>query len=403
MKLPVVLFAMLILAPGSLFGATATTIIPHVAIGSFGGGLTNATILQIINQTTADATVSGEFFGQDGTASDVPFDTTNPGQPAFTGAFGPLVLGPNNSLVITSSPAFTQGRVNWARITADAQITLTTVFEIRDENGDLISRVGVPGSASNLNSFVLPRMRNVDQNIGTAFAVVNTGPDEADVTATLYTGGAQVAQTAFKMGGGTQRAQFVNEALGPLNDPAGTSYSHVVLDSNKPTLGATALVAEGANLATFPLNRLDGSPVSSGTTITDPLGNYTGILLVATRNCSATSDVTNVFLNGQFTVTENAGGIMATGTFEGTESGDQGIVRIEFHAGISGSGGLIGGTFTETTEGFDGGTSIGDGTVTGTIDGTSMDVTFAGTDNWTLTSDPSVQSTCDFIGTFLQP
>ena len=246
------------------------TIVPHTAAGSFDGGATSyTTVVQVTNQTTGDQVVTAEFFGQDGSVSTLPFNTTDPTVPSFTGTFGPVTLPSNGTVVITSSSSVTTGTVNWARVVTDTPIVILTVFEIRDIIGNLISRVGVPGSASGLENAVIPRLRDVAKGIQTAFAVVNTDTRDVMVTATLYSDSAQgevfvgnlpdlprrsaepIAQAMFPLAGLNQTAQFFNQLFAPLNDPDGTNYNHVVFKSTAPTLGATALVFEGTNQATW--------------------------------------------------------------------------------------------------------------------------------------------------------
>ncbi len=71
--------AALMLGPSTLFGKEVVTIVPHTAAGSFDGGATSyTTVVQVTNQTTGDAMVTAEFFGQDGSASTLPFNTTEP-------------------------------------------------------------------------------------------------------------------------------------------------------------------------------------------------------------------------------------------------------------------------------------------------------------------------------------
>ncbi len=335
--------------------------------------------------------------------------------------------------MITSSSSVTTGTVNWARVTTDEQIVILTVFEIRDSSGNLISRVGVPGSADTLGNAVIPRLRDVAKGIQTAFAVVNAGLFDVTVTATLYSDSAQgevfvgnlpdlprrsaepIAQAMFPLAGGNQTAQFFNQLFAPLNDPDGTNYNHVVFESTAPTLGGTALVFEGTNQATFPVNRLDGSPASSVATALKPReGGYPGQLMMVSYNCQPKIRTLVLFLEGSFEVgvTNNGSSIMGTGKFDIPVDFEDyaGAGTIKLSAGISGTGELIGATFevTYASERGDEKTGSGSGTAVGTIDSFrtedlfNMDVTFTGTDVGRSLDSGVDKSTCDFAATFLQ-
>ncbi len=238
-------------------GSTVTQIIPHVAAGSFGGATeTFSTIIQIINSgTTAVTLTSVELFNQDGSPSTVPFATTSSTAPTFTGSLSNLTLPANDSIVLTSGSTST-GVINWARIISEGDVLVLGVFELRTAAGVLVSRVGVPATVGTMTKLVIPRMRNVSQNLSTAFALANTSGSEVTITATLYSDATSIGSATLALGAGNQTAKFAWEFFSLTNEASGTNFSHMVLESTAAALSATALVFEGGNQATFPVAQL---------------------------------------------------------------------------------------------------------------------------------------------------
>ena len=400
--LNLVVCGVLLFVPRAFPTNTAVIIVPQIAAGSFDGGVTSYnTVIQIANQTTVDVEINVEVFEQNGTPSNLTFHTDDLYLGTFTGVFGPCTLPPNHSVVITSEQMAT-GKVNWARVTADRKIIVSTVFEIRYRNGTLISRVGVPGSASNLPNVVIPRMRDVAKGIQTAFAIVNTGADDISVTANLYSrvDGFDVVHVVdgitFSLTAGSQTSQFFNQLFAPLNnEPIVTSYSHVVLEPTAPTLAATSLVYEGSDQATLPVTRLDGSPASSGTTVSSPVYCYFGNLLLAMYESSRT---VQFLLEGEFIAINDGPNLTATALFRS----QQREISISLQAKVSGTGRLDEATFSAHNSGFDGVNSTASGSATGIVDGGFMNVTFLGTETWSPPSDPTLKFTRNFLAMFLE-
>ena len=235
-------------------GTTVTQIIPHVAAGSFAGATeTFSTIIQIINAgTTSVELTSIELFNQDGSPSTVPFSTTSATAPVFTGTLNNLTLPANDSIVLTAGNTST-GVINWARIVSEGNVLVLGVFELRTAGGTLVSRVGVPATVGTMTKLVIPRMRNVSQNLATAFALANTSNSEVTITETLYENATSIGSATLALGAGNQTAKFAWEFFSLTSEASGTNFSHMVLESTAASLSATALVFEGGNQATFPI------------------------------------------------------------------------------------------------------------------------------------------------------
>jgi hypothetical protein len=238
-------------------GSTVTQIIPHVAAGSFAGSTdTFSTIIQIINGGASAVTLTSiELFNQDGSPSTVPFSTTSFTAPVFTGSLNNLTLPANDSIVLTSGNTST-GVVNWARIVSEGNVHVLGVFELRTATGALVSRVGVPATVGTASKLIIPRMRNVTQNLATAFALANASDAEVTITATLYSEATAIGSNTLVLGAGNQTAKFAWEFFSLTNEASDTNFSHMVLESTAGGLSATALVFEGGNQATFPVGQI---------------------------------------------------------------------------------------------------------------------------------------------------
>ena len=236
---------------------TITKILPQIAAGSFDAGANSfTTIIQIINAGTSSVSLTVELFNTDGSASTVPFTTTDQTTPSFTGSVSSLTLPANGSIVLTSGDPST-GTTNWGRVTTDAAVTILSVFEFRTAAGALNARVGVPASVGTMTKLVIPRLRNVDDDVSTAFALVNTGSSSETITGTLYsTSGTVLGSASLSLAAGNHTAQFAREFFGLTNESAGANFSHMIFEAVSAFLAATALVFEGGNQATFPVDQL---------------------------------------------------------------------------------------------------------------------------------------------------
>jgi hypothetical protein len=245
-------------------GTTVIKIIPQIASGSFDNGATRySTVIEIINPDVTSINVSGSFFTETGTPSTLPFATTSTTTPTFSnGTFDTFQLDPGKIIVIstgtTTATTPITGTIAWGRISSNGPVTINTYFELRDaRTGQLLSRVGVAPSPTNMTKFVIPRVRNVANGFDVGFALVNTGTI-ASLTATLRdANGATIAVKNFTMPAGSHLSQFAVEFFGLTNEPAGTTFSFIVFDSsNAPQFAAIALSFEGAQQTSFPVDVL---------------------------------------------------------------------------------------------------------------------------------------------------
>ena len=243
---------------GQTGGTTITKIIPQVAAGSFDGGATTfSTTIQVINVGTSAVSLTVDLFNQDGTPSTIPFTTTNTTAPTFTATLSSVSI-PSNDAIVIQNGSVAAGAVNWARLVTDGTVTIAALFEIKDANGVLISRVGVPSSDADITKLLIPRLRNADPAKGTstAFAVANTGDATASVTATLYSAGQVAGTQTLTLAAKNQTAQFAKEFFSLTNEATVDTFSFMIFESTTATLAATALVFEGNNQATFPVDKL---------------------------------------------------------------------------------------------------------------------------------------------------
>src|SRR5712692_6433476 len=86
---------------GSTGGAT-TKVVAQVAAGNYGNTEPRgyATVVEIINTTTAAETFSGNFYNEDGTAATVKFKTNVASLATFTGSFSAVSVPAGGILVI---------------------------------------------------------------------------------------------------------------------------------------------------------------------------------------------------------------------------------------------------------------------------------------------------------------
>jgi hypothetical protein len=237
-----------------------TKVIPQMAIGLFNGGLTYTTIVQIVNTSSAPQTFSGTFYKQDGT----PLDnvTLNSGESTISnGILETTSIPPDGILVVTGGGPRAAGTVAWGRINACAGLSITTFFELRDsETNVLYSRVGVDASPSNMSSFIVPRVREASAGLDVGIALVNTG--SVGTKATLHAelrnaAGELIKATDIEMAGGSQRTGFTKDLFAPLDEAAGRTYQYVKFSSASPTFAAIALAFEGGTQTSFPVHVIE--------------------------------------------------------------------------------------------------------------------------------------------------
>jgi hypothetical protein len=245
---------------GSGTTAGITKIIPQIALGSYDNGVTRyTTYIQVINTGSTTATVSGSFYNPNGTPSTAPITALVDGvTSSVVGTLAPTSLAVNRSLVLTATSTGA-GVVNWGSITSTGSISVAAAFELRESaNNTLLSRVGIAASPADMKEFVIPRSRNAASGLDVGFAVVNTGATSAVTTVVLRdAAGATLATKDLTLAAKSQTAVFAREFFGAaLTDPAGTNFQYMTFTSTSFSYAALALAIEGANLASFPVDRL---------------------------------------------------------------------------------------------------------------------------------------------------
>jgi hypothetical protein len=231
-------------------------IIPQIVMGSFDGGPTYITIMQIVNTTGAPQNVSATFYKEDGTPLDnVPLtaDKTSIGN----GVLPPVSIPKDGVLVITAGAASMPGKLGWGRVTTCGTSSISTVFEMRDSTlKRVFSRASVTASPSNMSSFVIPRIRERSTDLDTAFAVVNTASSGSAILRAelIDAAGTVIAAKDISMAAGSHQSLFVHKDLFPaLSEGDGRTYQHLKFSSTSPTFAATALAIEGTMLTSLPV------------------------------------------------------------------------------------------------------------------------------------------------------
>jgi hypothetical protein len=239
---------------------TVVRVLPQIAVGSFDGNRTKySTVIEIVNTSTTSVNVAANFYETTGgTASTLSFATNLTAVPAITGgALASTALDAGKVLVITGNTA-TTGTVNWAKIQSTGNVSIAAFFETRDNlTNVLYSRVGVTASPANMRKFLIPRVRNVATGFEVAYALVNTGSTAASYTATLNDAtGAVLKAKTDTLAAGAQTAKFAFQFFDLSGEPAGTSYSYIVVESSSAQFAAIAIAFEGAAQTSFPVDQL---------------------------------------------------------------------------------------------------------------------------------------------------
>jgi hypothetical protein len=235
-----------------------TKTLPHL-VG--GGGYSS--VIEVINTSATTESVSASFFDQKGNVSTAGFTSSlNGAAPTtFTGSMSAVSLPVNGILVITL-PNTGATIVNWGNIVSSSTITVAEVFELRDPSNSLISRVGVPASAPNMTSFIIPRFRNITTRMDVGFAIANTGSTDTTVTVTMRDASGNILQTkTLPLPKHQQIAAFPADIFPGLTAPPdATGYGALTFTapSGQAQLAAIGLAIENQtnSLATFPVDQL---------------------------------------------------------------------------------------------------------------------------------------------------
>ena len=245
-------------------GSSTTKALPQIVAGNFDSATFYGTIIEIANPNPSAVILNGNFYNEDGTPSSLIFSTNQSTQPTVSSSFSNLSLPANSILVLSvgtdarTTPS--TGITVWGSITGSNTISVSSFFELRSRaDSSLYSRVGIASSATNMTSFLIPRVvqgQTATQNtIDTGFAIVNTGTKTATITGTVYdVNGNSIGSTSFLLAPNAHKVGIVGSAFTFLN-AQGTAkqYQYMLFTSTQPTIGAAAIAFEGGSLTSFPV------------------------------------------------------------------------------------------------------------------------------------------------------
>ena len=235
-----------------------TKTLPHL-VG--GGGYSS--VIEVVNTSSTTESVSATFYTQSGSTSTATYSASLSGAAAttFTGTMAAVSLPANQILVITL-PNNGNTIVNWGNVVSTSTITVAEVFELRDPNNNLISRVGVPASPSNMQKFVIPRFRNIPTNLDVGFAIANTGSTATTVSIILTDAtGKTLGTTSVPLAAHAQIANFPSDSIifgAALQGVDASGYGALTFTASAGQVAAIGLAIENAtnSLATFPVDQL---------------------------------------------------------------------------------------------------------------------------------------------------
>jgi hypothetical protein len=256
-------------------GGSTTKVVAQIASGNYGDiePRNYGTIIEIANPGTTAVTVSGNFFRENGAASDLSYATNIANVAVTNGSFANYSL-PAGAILVLSTGTMPQttpavGTTNWGKITSSGSVSVTSFFELRDSvTRQLFARVGVPASRSDLSSFVIGRVREKQlpgsslADIDMGFALVNTGTAPTLVTVTVRDANGLTVGTPqlVALAAGQHIANFISLLFSDFNETAGLGrqYQYVTFDvgSSPATVAATGLGIEGGSLTSFPVDAL---------------------------------------------------------------------------------------------------------------------------------------------------
>jgi len=238
-----------------------TTIIPQIAVGSFDDGVTTyATTIHILNTSGAASAVSARFYKDRPNESSVPNDLGLNSPTALTGGHLPSTpLQSDAAFVIRGGGKPKSESIGWGKVTACGAVSVSTVFEIRDNvSGRLYSRAAIGASPANLSKFIIPRIRDSRAGLESAFAVVNTGTADAILAAELVDAdGKTVGSEEIVMAGGSHKTQFVNELFSKVVDTSSDrTFQYVRFSSSSASFAAAGIAVEGKIQTNIPVERI---------------------------------------------------------------------------------------------------------------------------------------------------
>jgi hypothetical protein len=175
MKIKTVVLAFVLIFAGSTAFSASTYYIPHMAVGSFGGGTFSTTFVFFNNQSTA-TNVELSLTGDDG----APLSVTIPGM-GTDSSFSFALEGGATKIIQTDSSG--DLKAGAATVMSDGPIGVSGIYSEYDNDDEFITEVGVENSRL-LNNFVIP-VQISGTTVNTGLALFNPGTSDAEITATL--------------------------------------------------------------------------------------------------------------------------------------------------------------------------------------------------------------------------
>jgi hypothetical protein len=245
---------------GGTGGCSTSKIIPQLAMGSLDGGISKyTTIMQLVNTSGVAQNITANFYNDDGAPLTNATFTAGPAS-ITNGVLASTAIAKDSVLVIKGGGTNTPLVLGWGKITYCGGLTIATFFELREGKTDLLlSRVGVAASPANMQSFVIPRVREVGVGLDAGFALVNTASTAQNLTVELKDASGNTVpggSTTINFGPGGHVVKFANNIFPTVNDGTERVYQYLKFTSNSPSFAAIALGIEGGSLASFPVDAL---------------------------------------------------------------------------------------------------------------------------------------------------
>ncbi len=158
----------------------------------------------------------------------------------------PLLLPPHSSVKLETSGASEPVFVGWAEIEADGPFSATILYSFGSGVGEVAAEAGL-APAETARRFLSFVSRNIPAGIDTGVAVANPGGSRITVNLVLASEEDVVAEAAFDLESGEQRAEFLGERFPDLD----------------PLFEGTLTVFATGDMTATLLRTLGGAPLSS--------------------------------------------------------------------------------------------------------------------------------------------
>jgi hypothetical protein len=213
----------------------------------------------LVNTSGGAQNITANFYNDDGAPLTNATFTAGPTS-ISNGVLASTAIAKDSVLVIKGGGTNTPLVLGWGKITYCGGLTIATFFELRDGKTDLLlSRVGVAASPPNMQSFVIPRVREVGVGLDAGFALVNTASTAQNLTVELKDASGNTVpggSTTINFGPGAHVVKFANNIFPTVNDGSERVYQYLKFTSSSPSFAAIALGIEGGSLASFPVDAL---------------------------------------------------------------------------------------------------------------------------------------------------